>query len=98
MAAVVVMVYASGIYLTWGSLLGDAWETLNLSARPGEGFPTAFAMKGFAEAEPMGTGGFAAAIARVSPVFDQVAPMLLLEGLRRLYYSQTCPEGKGVGQ
>jgi type III pantothenate kinase len=36
----------------------------------------------------LGTGGFADAIARVSPVFDQVTPMLLLEGLRRLYYEQ----------
>jgi len=36
----------------------------------------------------LGTGGFAAAISRISPVFDQVLPMLLLEGLRRLYYEE----------
>jgi type III pantothenate kinase len=35
----------------------------------------------------LGTGGFAPAIARVSPVFDHVLPTLLLEGLRHLYYS-----------
>ena len=34
----------------------------------------------------LGTGGFAADIARVSGVFDEVLPSLLLEGLRRLYY------------
>lgn len=34
----------------------------------------------------LGTGGFASTIAMVSPVFDHVLPMLLLEGLRRLYY------------
>lgn len=34
----------------------------------------------------LATGGFAPAIARVSSVFDQVLPALLLEGLRRLYY------------
>ncbi len=36
----------------------------------------------------LGTGGFADTIARVSTVFDQVLPQLLLEGLRRLYYEQ----------
>lgn len=36
----------------------------------------------------LGTGGFAPSIARVSPVFDQVLPALLLEGLRRLYYEE----------
>ena len=36
----------------------------------------------------LGTGGFAASIARVSPVFDHVLPTLLLEGLRRLYYEE----------
>ena len=36
----------------------------------------------------LGTGGFAASIARVSPVFDQVLPMLLLDGLRRLHYEE----------
>ena len=36
----------------------------------------------------LGTGGFAASIARVSPVFDHVLPGLLLEGLRRLYYEE----------
>ncbi len=34
----------------------------------------------------LATGGFATSIARVSPVFDEVLPALLLEGLRRLYY------------
>ena len=37
----------------------------------------------------LGTGGFAASIARVSPVFDQVLPMLLLDGLRRLHYEDS---------
>ncbi|WP_165066064.1 type III pantothenate kinase [Desulfovibrio sp. ZJ200] len=36
----------------------------------------------------LATGGFAPAIARVSSVFDQVLPALLLEGLRRLYYER----------
>lgn len=36
----------------------------------------------------LATGGFASTIARVSPVFDQVLPALLPEGLRRLYYEQ----------
>ena len=36
----------------------------------------------------LGTGGFASSIARVSNVFDQVLPMLLLEGLRRLHYEE----------
>lgn len=35
----------------------------------------------------LGTGGFAPAIARLSGVFDRVLPDLVLEGLRRLYYS-----------
>ena len=39
-------------------------------------------------AKILGTGGFAEAMARVSPVFDMVLPTLLLEGLRRLYYEQ----------
>ena len=39
-------------------------------------------------AKVLATGGFAASIARVSPVFDQVLPALLLEGLRRLYYEE----------
>ncbi|MBO5490624.1 MAG: type III pantothenate kinase [Desulfovibrio sp.] len=39
-------------------------------------------------AKVLGTGGFADVIARVSPAFDHVLPMLLLEGLRRLYYEQ----------
>lgn len=34
----------------------------------------------------LGTGGFARALAGVSPVFDAVLPSLLLEGLRQLYY------------
>lgn len=34
----------------------------------------------------LATGGFAQSIARISPVFDEVLPSLLLEGLRRLYY------------
>ncbi|BAV92462.1 type III pantothenate kinase [Candidatus Desulfovibrio trichonymphae] len=37
----------------------------------------------------LGTGGFVAAIARLSPVFDQVLPDLVLEGLRRLYYESS---------
>ncbi|MDO5483600.1 MAG: type III pantothenate kinase [Desulfovibrionaceae bacterium] len=36
----------------------------------------------------LATGGFAQTIARVSPVFDQVLPSLLLEGLRSLYYEE----------
>lgn len=40
------------------------------------------------QARVIGTGGFAASIARVSSVFDQVLPALLLEGLRRLYYEE----------
>lgn len=36
----------------------------------------------------LATGGFAASIARVSPVFDHVLPALLLDGLRRLYYEE----------
>ena len=36
----------------------------------------------------LATGGFAAPIARVSPVFDHVLPALLLDGLRRLYYEE----------
>ncbi|MBD5417015.1 MAG: type III pantothenate kinase [Desulfovibrio sp.] len=41
------------------------------------------------------TGGFAAAIAQASPVFDAVLPQLLLEGLRRLYYEdQACDASK----
>lgn len=36
----------------------------------------------------MATGGFAAAIARLSPIFDAVLPALLLDGLRRLYYEE----------
>ena len=41
------------------------------------------------------TGGFAAAIAQASPVFDAVLPRLLLEGLRRLYYeNQACDASK----
>ena len=34
----------------------------------------------------LATGGFAQSIARLSPVFDEVLPSLLLEGLRRLFY------------
>ncbi|MDR2574065.1 MAG: type III pantothenate kinase [Desulfovibrio sp.] len=34
----------------------------------------------------LGTGGFAPAIARLSGIFDLLAPDLVLEGLRRLYY------------
>lgn len=34
------------------------------------------------------TGGFAASIGRISPVFDAVLPTLLLDGLRRLYYEE----------
>ena len=41
------------------------------------------------------TGGFAAAIAQASAVFDAVVPELLLEGLRRLYYeNQACDASK----
>ena len=36
----------------------------------------------------LAAGGFAASIARVSPVFDHVLPALLLDGLRRLYYEE----------
>lgn len=36
----------------------------------------------------LATGGFAAAISRISPIFDAVLPTLLLDGLRRLYYEE----------
>lgn len=36
----------------------------------------------------LATGGFARSIARLSPVFDEVLPSLLLEGLRRLFYER----------
>lgn len=37
----------------------------------------------------VGTGGFAPAIAKVSPVFDHISPLLLLKGLHTLYYEGT---------
>ena len=43
------------------------------------------------------TGGFAAAIARVSKVFDAVLPALLLEGLRRLYYEYRADDASNAG-
>lgn len=43
----------------------------------------------------LGTGGFAASIAGISPVFDRVLPMLLLEGLRLLYYEVKQAAGAG---
>ena len=43
------------------------------------------------------TGGFAAAIARVSKVFDAVLPALLLEGLRQLYYEYRADDASNAG-
>ncbi len=36
----------------------------------------------------LATGGFFAAIARLSTVFDAVLPALLLDGLRLLYFEE----------
>ena len=43
------------------------------------------------------TGGFAAAIARVSKVYDAVLPALLLEGLRRLYSEYRADDASNAG-
>lgn len=46
----------------------------------------------------LATGGFAQTIARVSPVFDQVLPSLLLDGLRCLYYEKKGPSSALAGR
>ena len=42
------------------------------------------------------TGGFAQSIARVSSIFTEVFPSLLLEGLRRLHFESTGRQGHGA--
>lgn len=55
----VVLFFASGSYLTAATYLSDAYDSLHMMARPGDGYPMSFGMTGFVSAQQMGGGGFA---------------------------------------
>ena len=71
---------STAVSLNHGFVFGFAAMTEGLSARLAESMAGPVSI--------VGTGGFAAAIAEVTPCFHAVRPDLLLEGLQALYLEQ----------